>query len=262
MKKQGELITMLTAYDYPSAKIAEMSGIDVILVGDSLGNVVQGNNTTLNVKLRDIIYHSKAVRNGAKDTFIIADMPYMTYHLDIKKTKANAAKIMTEAGVNAVKIEGGSDSRIEAIRAIIDCEVPVCGHLGLTPQSINILGDFKVQGKNPKDQEKLIEQALKIEKAGAFMLVLECIPEELGKTISERLTIPVIGIGAGRFTDGQVMVWHDILGMSDITPKFVKKYVDLKRVILEQVTLYIKDVKEKQFPERENVYIPIDKQEH
>jgi len=255
-KKKNEMITMLTAYDYFSGQIAQQCGVDLILVGDSLGMVIKGEASTINVSLDEVVYHTKAVRKGAADTFIIADMPYMTYHLDVNTTKLNAAKLIIEGKANAVKLEGGTDSRIEAIKALIDCQIPVCGHLGLTPQSINMFGDYRLQAKVDAEQEILIQQALAIEAAGAFMLVLECIPEALGKKVSEQLSIPVIGIGAGRFTDGQVMVWHDILGMSDIAPKFVKKYVDLKQIILENVTLYVEEVNEKRFPQKENVYLP------
>lgn len=257
MKQENTPITMLTAYDYSSAQIAEACDTDIILVGDSLGMVFQGKNSTIEVTINDIIYHSKAVKLGANNTFIIADMPYMSYHLDINTSKLNAAKLMIETKANAVKIEGGSDSRIQVIEALIDCEIPVCGHLGLTPQSINIFGDYKVQAKEEKAQQKLIEQAKRLEAAGAFMLVLECIPEALAKTVSESLNIPTIGIGAGRYTDGQVMVWHDILGLSNLTPKFVKKYIDLKQIISENVKEYIDDVKNNKFPQKENVYFPI-----
>jgi len=217
---------------------------------------VQGKKTTLEVTIDDIIYHAKAVRNGAPDVFIMADMPYMSYHLDLNSTKVNAARLMIEGKANAVKLEGGTDSRIGAIKALVDCEIPVCGHLGLTPQSINILGDYKLQAKSKEEQEKLLLQAKSIESAGAFMLVLECIPEELGKAISDTLSIPVIGIGAGRYTDGQVLVWHDIMGMSDLSSKFSKKYIDLKQVVKETVFNYRKDVKDRDFPKKENVYVP------
>jgi len=259
MKEKKEKITMLTAYEKTSACIAELCGVDVILIGDSLGMVVHGKKTTIDVSINDIISHGKAVRIGAVDTFLIADMPYMSYHLDINSTKQNAAKLMIQTGANAVKLEGASVSRIDAVKAIIDCEIPVCGHLGLTPQSINLFGDYEVQGKNEKTQDKIFQEALSLEKAGVFMLVLECIPEGLGKKITENVSIPTIGIGAGRYTDGQVMVWHDILGLSDIQPKFVKKYIDLKQIIKESVLEYIHDVRDDRFPKKENVYYPVKK---
>ena len=258
MNRDMEKITMITAYDCFSAQIAQIANVDTILVGDSLGMVIQGEKTTIGVSIDDIIYHTKAVQNAINDTFVISDMPYMTYHLDINTTKLNAARIMRETRANAIKIEGGSQSRIEVICALNDCEIPVCGHLGLTPQSINMLGEYKVQGKTETEHELMLTQANMIEQAGAFMLVLECVPEELGKKISESLSIPVIGIGAGRYTDGQVMVWHDILGMSNMTPKFVKKYIDLKQIIAQQVGLYVSEVKGEKFPSKEHVYYPFE----
>ena len=261
MKNTNDKIVMLTGYDYSAGMIAESCGIDIILVGDSLGMVVQGKKSTIEVSLEDIITHTKSVRSAARDTFIIADMPYMSYHLDHNTTKQNAAKIMIATGANAVKIEGGTQTRLDAIKAIIDCEIPVCGHLGLTPQSINIFGDYKVQARSQTDQDTLLQQAIDLEKAGAFMLVLECIPEALGQIVTQTISIPTIGIGAGRYTDGQVMVWHDILGLSDLTPKFVKKYIDLKQIIADNVLNYISDVKETRFPDIENVYYPIENKE-
>jgi len=251
-------IAMLTAYDYSSAQIAQLAEIDVILVGDSLGNVVQGNPTTLAVTLEQMIYHAQMVRQGAPDTFIIVDMPYTTYHISTKQTKKNATKIITQTHANAVKIEGGSPSRCDAIKSIIDCEIPVVAHLGLTPQSINIFGNFKMQGKEKEAQDLLIQQAISIEQAGAFMLVLECIPEQLGRTITQTLKIPTIGIGAGRYTDGQVLVWHDILGLTDNPARFVKKYIDTKQLFINSVSNYKGEVKSQDFPTRENVYMPID----
>jgi len=259
MKEDKIPISMLTAYDYISGFIAQNSEIDIILVGDSLGMVIQGEESTISVSLKDIIYHSKIVRKGADRTFIIADMPYSSYHIDLATTKRNAFSLIIEAKANAVKIEGGNSQRIEVIKSLVDSEIPVCGHLGLTPQSINKFGSFKVQAKDSEAQDILLEQALDIQKAGAFMLVLECVPESIATTVTEKLTIPVIGIGAGRYTDGQVMVWHDILGLSCITPKFVKKYIDLKDIIQENVKIYNDEVKGKQFPMKQNVYFPIDK---
>jgi 3-methyl-2-oxobutanoate hydroxymethyltransferase len=259
MKKNKESITMLTAYDYISAVIAQNCDIDIILVGDSLGMVMQGENSTLGVSLQDIIYHSKIVRKGADNTFIIADMPYSTYHIDLSITKRNAFDIIIQTKANAVKIEGGNQNRLNVISSLVEDEIPVCAHLGMTPQSINRFGSFKVQAKETQEQDELLKQALNVEKAGAFMLVLECVPELIAKQISEELSIPVIGIGAGRYTDGQVMVWHDILGLSNITPKFVKKYIDLNTVIQENVNQYREEVKNKKFPMKQNVYFPIDK---
>ncbi|MFC1888072.1 3-methyl-2-oxobutanoate hydroxymethyltransferase [Candidatus Cloacimonadota bacterium] len=258
MKTSGEKIVMVTAYDYPSGKYVQEGGADIILVGDTLGMVVLGYETTLNVTVDDIIHHSKAVRRGANDTFIVADMPYMSFHVNVEETKRNAARMIIEAGANAVKLEGGKPSRIEAIKALVDCEIPVVGHLGLTPQSINSFGGYVVQGKKSVDFDEIIRQAELVQEAGAFMLVLEGIPEKLGKDISSTLTIPTIGIGAGRFTDGQVLVYHDILGMADLKPKFVKYYAALGRDIPSYIKAYSKDVKSGMFPEREHIYVPLE----
>ncbi len=260
LKEKGQPITMITAYDYPSAKFAETAGIDTILVGDSLGMTVLGYKNTLQVTIEDIIRHTKAVRRGAENTFIIADMPYATYHISKEKTKENALRIITETQANAVKLEGGSDTRIEAIKDIIDCEIPVVAHLGLTPQSLNKLGGYTIQGKNRDDFIKILEQAKKIEEAGAFMLVLEGIPEMLGKEITQVLSIPTVGIGAGRFCNGQVLVYHDLLGMSDFYPKFVKKYSNIAEITVNSIRNYITDVKNHKFPATENVYYPFEEE--
>jgi 3-methyl-2-oxobutanoate hydroxymethyltransferase len=257
MKTHGEKIVMLTAYDYPSAKYTEAAGVDVVLVGDSLGMVVQGYHDTLQVTMDDMIYHTRATRRGATNSFIIGDMPFMSYHVNIEETKINAARFIIEGEANAVKLEGGTPSRIEMIKAIRDCEIPVCAHLGLTPQSIHALGGYAIQGKKKKDFELLKEQALATQEAGAFMLVLEGIPEKLGKEISELLSIPTIGIGAGRYTDGQVLVYHDILGMSDIEPKFLKVYTRLSETITQNIKEFHDDVKNGSFPAEKHVYKPI-----
>ncbi len=256
MKTRGEKITMLTAYDYPTARAVEKAGADLILVGDSLGMVVLGYENTLQVTMDDIIHHTKAVRRGAKDTFVISDMPYRSFHLDLRTTKENAFRLIIEAGANAVKLEGGSESRLEAIRAIVDCEIPVVAHLGLTPQSVNKFGGYKVQGKSDAASEQLSTMAKRIEEAGAFMVVLEGIPEALGRKISQELTIPTIGIGAGRHTDGQVLVFHDLLGFSDFKPKFVELYENLNTTIPKALETWCNDVREKRFPERKQVYFP------
>ena len=258
MKRNGEEIVMITAYDYPSGRLVERSKADMILVGDSLGMVVLGYKNTLQVTLEDIIHHTKATRRGAPDTFIVADMPFMTYHLDLKDTKKNAAHLITEGMANAVKLEGGSESRIEAIKAIIDCEIPIVAHLGLTPQSVNKFGGYKVQGKTEEKYQEILAQAIKVEEAGAFMLVLEGIPEGLAKEISETIKIPTIGIGAGRYTDGQVLVYHDILGNSDYIAKFVKTYADLDKLIPQALTQFIQEVKDGDFPKAEHTYFPIE----
>ena len=257
MKQSGVRISMITAYDYSMAKCVANSNADVILVGDSLGMVVLGYNTTLQVSMADMIYHSAAVRRGAPDSFIITDLPYLSYHLSDKDTKQNAARLLLEGKADAVKLEGGTASRLSAIRAIVDIEIPVCAHLGLTPQSVHRFGGYKVQGKSPEEHEEILIQAKAVEQAGAFMLVLEGIPEELGKIISESVSIPTIGIGAGRFTDGQVLVYHDLLGYSDMKPKFVKHYASLNSTITDAINSYCAEVVDGSFPSEQHIYYPI-----
>ncbi len=258
MKEKGQKIVMVTAYDYAMARTAREGDVDIILVGDSLGMVVLGYENTLQVTMDDMVYHTQAVRRGANANFIIADMPYMSYHVSLQESKLNAARLITSAGANAVKLEGGNPARLDTIKAILDCEIPVCAHIGLTPQSINKFGGYKVQGKTQAEYDRLLEEAVKLEQAGAFMLVLEGIPEALGKAITAALSIPTIGIGAGRFCDGQVLVFHDMLGWSEILPKFVKSYAETGKVMTAALSAYAKDVREGTFPAREQVYYPID----
>ncbi len=260
LKTAGTRITMVTAYDYSMARCVAQSDIDLILVGDSLGMVVQGHETTLQVSLEDMVYHCSAVRRGAPDAFIIADLPFMSYHLSLNETRQNAADLIVQGGANAVKLEGGTTARLEAIRAILDCEIPVCAHIGLTPQSVHRFGGYKVQGKSANEQELLLDQAMDLEAAGAFMLVLEGVPEVLGKKISAVLSIPVIGIGAGRYTDGQVLVWHDLLGHTELMPKFVKHYAELNQVIIQALNTYAGEVRSGAFPAPEQIYYPITKE--
>jgi len=258
MKKKGSKIVMATAYDYAMARTIRDSEVNIILVGDSLGMVVLGYENTLQVTMEDMVYHTQAVRRGALYNFIIADMPYMSFHLSLDETKKNAARLITSGKANAVKLEGGSVARLDAIKAITDCEIPVCGHIGLTPQSINKLGGYKVQGKTQKEYDIILEEAMQIDKAGAFMLVLEGIPEALAKVITESVSIPTVGIGAGRFCDGQVLVFHDMLGWSEFLPKFVKKYAEIGKSMTTAINSFAKEVKEGTFPTREQVYYPID----
>lgn len=258
MKQKNEPIVMLTCYDYYSAKICEENKIDMLLIGDSLGMAVYGYEDTLSVNIEDVVRHTQAVRRGAPNAFIVSDMPYMSYHISEEESKKNAANLIINGKADCVKIEGGSDNRLKMIKAIIDCEIPVIGHLGLTPQSIHKFGGFKVQGKEKTQQETIISNALKLQDAGVFLLVLEGIPEELGKEITERLEIPTIGIGAGRFTDGQVLVWHDVLGLSTVETKFSQKWLNCGQQISQAVNQYKNDVKDKEFPKKENVYYPID----
>lgn len=256
MKQEGRKIVMVTAYDYSMGRAVSQSGIDLILVGDSLGQVVLGFETTLEVTVDHIIHHCAATRRGAPHTFIIADMPFMSYH-DPLTAKLNAADLIVKGGANAVKLEGGSPSRIDAVKAIVDCEIPVCAHIGLTPQSVHRFGGYKVQGKSVKEHDDLLHQAKELEAAGAFMLVLEGIPELLGREITQSISIPTIGIGAGRHTDGQVLVWHDLLGQGPMLPKFVKVYKDLGDQTVDALQEYVSEVRNGSFPGEAQVYYPI-----
>lgn len=248
-KKRKEKITMLTCYDYSTACILNETDIDAILVGDSLGMVFQGNEDTLSVSVDDMIYHTKAVKKGAKNKFIITDMPFLSYHISIEETIKNAGRIIKEGGAEAVKLEGGREI-IDKIKGLIDAKIPVMAHLGLTPQSINIFGGYKVQGKIFDEAKRIIEDALILENSGVFAIVLECIPEKLASLITEKLKIPTIGIGAGKNTDGQILVINDALGIfKDIVPKFVKKFVDISQYIKIGVNDYIKEVKTNTFPD-------------
>jgi 3-methyl-2-oxobutanoate hydroxymethyltransferase len=254
MKSKEEKITMLTAYDYSTAKLVDTVGIESILVGDSLGMTMLGYDDTLKVTVEDIIHHTKAVVRGTKRALVIADMPFLSYHISIEESIRNAGRMIQEGGAHAVKLEGGRNV-IDKIEGIIKAQIPVCGHLGLTPQSVNMMGGFKVQGKNIKAAKELIEDALLLEKAGVFAIVLEGIPAKLAKIISEKLTIPTIGIGAGKDCDGQVLVIQDMLGMySDFTPKFVKKYAELNKEMASSIENYIEDVKNESFPEEKHTF--------
>ena len=256
MKAQGQKIVMITAYDYAMGRIVAQSNVDLILVGDSLGNVMLGHQTTLDVSVQHIIHHTLATQRGASGVFIVADMPFMSYH-NPEVAKQNAAKLIVQGQANAVKLEGGSSSRIQAIQAIVDCEIPVCGHIGLTPQSVHRFGGYKVQGKSSDAHSELIRQAHAIQEAGAFMLVLEGIPELLGKEISQELSIPTVGIGAGRYTDGQVLVWHDMLGYTPKPAKFVKIYAELEKLSIQALDAFATEVKDGSFPSETQVYYPI-----
>ena len=247
--KASQRIGMLTAYDYPSAKVADAAGSDIILVGDSLGMVVLGYPDTLSVTVDDMIHHTRAVVRGATHALIVGDMPYLSYHISIEETVRNAGRFI-QAGAHAVKIEGGKPSRIKVVEAISDAEIPVMGHIGLTPQSVNALGGFKVQGKGIDEARRLIDEAMALEQAGCFSLVLECVPTELAAFITERISIPTIGIGAGPSCDGQVLVFHDVLGLYDgHTPKFVRKYAHLFDDMKIALTNFLSDVREGKFPD-------------
>ena len=253
-KRENNKITMLTGYDYSMAQILDNCGIDAILVGDSLGMVVQGSDSTLEVTMEEMLYHCKCVARGSKNAFLIGDMPFLSYHISPEEAVRNAGRFIQEGKMNAVKLEGGRQMA-ETVKRIVTAQIPVMGHIGLTPQSVNMIGGFKVQGKEKKQAISLIEDALALEEAGAFALVLEAVPEALAQIITEKLRIPTIGIGAGKHCDGQVLVINDILGMySDFTPKFVKQYAQLKQTIVEAVGGYIKDVKTQQFPEKQHTF--------
>ncbi|NEU31185.1 3-methyl-2-oxobutanoate hydroxymethyltransferase [bacterium LRH843] len=254
MKEQNEKITMITAYDAPSARLVEKAGMDLILVGDSLGMVVLGYDSTIPVTEEDMIMHTKAVRRGAQNTFIVADYPFLSYQSDKRETFAYAKRAMQEAGANAVKLEGAGEV-VETISKLTAAGVPVMGHLGLTPQSVAVLGGYRVQGKSREAVKQLIRDAKAVEEAGAFAIVVECVPEQVGELLSKNCQIPIIGIGAGVHTDGQVLVYHDILGYGDVhVPKFVKSYANLSPIISDALENYVRDVKDCAFPAAEHQF--------
>lgn len=253
-KKKHDKITMLTAYDYSMAKLIDEAGINCILVGDSLGNVILGYEDTISVTMEDMIHHTAAVARGAKNAFIVADMPFMSYQTSVYDALVNAGRLMKEGRANAVKLEGGA-SVCPQIQAIVEASIPVVAHLGLTPQSVNAFGGYKVQGKNEAAAKKLLEDAKAVEKAGACMVVLECVPAKLAKLVTDSISIPTIGIGAGNECDGQVLVYQDMLGMfSDFTPKFAKRFANVGEIMKEAFASYIKEVKSQEFPAKEHVY--------
>ncbi|HAR87310.1 MAG TPA: 3-methyl-2-oxobutanoate hydroxymethyltransferase [Clostridium sp.] len=251
-KAKGEKITMLTAYDYSMAKIIDSSGINGILVGDSVGMVCLGYEDTISVTMEDMIHHTKAVARGTENALVVADMPFMSYQTSVYDAVFNAGRLMKEGRAQCVKLEGGVDM-CDRIEAITKASIPVMAHIGLTPQSVNSLGGFKVQGKSEEAAKELIEAAKAVEKAGAFSVVLECVPAKLSEIISKEISIPTIGIGAGASCDGQILVYQDMLGMfNDFTPKFVKKYADLGATMTEAFKAYIEDVSKGIFPALEH----------
>ena len=254
MKENGEKISMLTAYDYSTAKLFDEAGIHSILVGDSLGMVMLGYDTTIPVTVEDMIHHGAAVVRGAKNALVVVDMPFMSYQTSVYDAVVNAGRIMKETEATAVKQEGGKDV-CPHIEAIVKASIPVVAHIGLTPQSVNAFGGFKVQGKSEEAAKKLLEDALAVEAAGAFAVVLECVPAKLAKLISEKLRIPTIGIGAGADCDGQVLVYQDMLNMyGDLVPKFVKQFGNAGPVMKEAVQEYVKAVGEGTFPEEQHTF--------
>ena len=253
-KQNKQKITMVTAYDYPTASLVDQAGIDTILVGDSLGMVVLGYESTVPVTMEEMIHHCKAVNRGAKHSFIIGDMPFMSYHSSVEKAIENAGRFIKEAGCDCVKLEGGTEMA-NVVKAIVNAGIPVCAHIGLTPQTATKLSGFKVQGKDAESAKALIQSAKDLEDAGAFMIVMECIPDSLAARITRELTIPTIGIGAGKDCDGQVLVYHDLVGLFErFTPKFVKQYINLSPQIKEALIKYKEEVENGTFPAPEHCF--------
>ncbi len=253
-KQSGDRITMLTAYDYTTARIEDECGVNSILVGDSLGMVMLGYENTLPVTMEDMIHHTAAVARGAENAFVVADMPFMSYQTGVRDAVINAGRLVKEGGANAVKLEGGAEV-CEQIRAIVDASIPVVAHLGLTPQSVNAFGGYKVQGKTLDKAQKLIDDAMKIQDAGACAVVLECVPAKLAEIITKKLTIPTIGIGAGAGCDGQVLVYQDMLGLNTgHTAKFVKIFAEAGKAMREGFKAYIEETKAGSFPAQEHTY--------
>lgn len=253
-KKEQKKQTMLTAYDYSTAKLIDEAGVNSILVGDSLGMVCLGYEDTLAVTMEDMIHHTKAVCRGAKNALVVADMPFMSYQTSVYDAVVNAGRLIKEGGAQAVKLEGGA-TVCEQIRAIVDASIPVCAHIGMTPQSVNAFGGFKVQGKGEQAAQKILDDARRVQKAGAYAVVLECVPAALAKKITEELDIPTIGIGAGPDCDAQVLVYQDMIAMfSDFTPKFAKTFANAGAVMMEGFRSYIKEVEEGTFPAAEHTF--------
>jgi 3-methyl-2-oxobutanoate hydroxymethyltransferase len=253
-KERRSKITMMTAYDYPTARLVDEAGIDTLLVGDSLAMVMLGYDSTVPVTMDEMIHHCRAVHRGAKFAFIIGDMPFMSYQASAEKAVENAGRFMKEAGCDAVKVEGGSEM-VPVVKATVRAGIPVCGHIGLTPQTATMLSGFKVQGKDAESAKQLIQSAKDLEGAGAFMIVMECIPDLLAARITRELKIPTIGIGAGKECDGQVLVYHDLVGLFErFTPKFVKQYINLSPMIREALLRYKEEVEKGAFPGPEHTF--------
>jgi len=254
MKQRGERITALTAYDYTFARILDEAGVDILLVGDSLASVIQGQESTLPVTLDEMIYHTRLVARGTKRALVVADMPFLSFQISLEEAKRNAGRFLQEASAEAVKIEGGVPM-LETVEAIVQMGIPVMGHVGLTPQSIHRFGGYRVQGKEKGQKESIMHDALAVQEGGAFAVVLEAVPTDLAQEITQRLSIPTIGIGAGIHCDGQVLVVHDMLGLFNMyTPKFVKKYADLKGVMTEAVKNFVSEVREGKFPDESHSF--------
>jgi 3-methyl-2-oxobutanoate hydroxymethyltransferase len=254
MKRRGEVIAVLTAYDFPTARLADQAGVEILLVGDSLGTVVLGYDSTLPVTMDDMLHHTRAVTRAKTAAMVVADMPFMSYQASAEDAVRNAGRLIQEAGADAIKLEGG-ERVLEAVRRMVEAGIPVMGHLGLTPQSVNTFGGYKVQARGEADQERLMSDARALQAAGCFSLVLEGIPAKLGADVSRALTIPTIGIGAGPGCDGQVLVTHDLLGLfHGHTPKFVRRYAELGDAMRESFERYIADVKARRFPDERESY--------
>lgn len=253
-KKAGKKISILTAYDYPVAKLVDSSGVDAVLVGDSLGMVALGYESTASVTMDEMIHHSKAVRRGVERAFLIADMPFMSYQASDEDAVRYAGRFVKEAGCQAVKVEGGREMSAR-VKAIVDSGIPVMAHIGLTPQSINKLGGYRVQGKDEDDAQRLLADAVELEKAGCFAIVLECLPQELAKKLTGALQIPTIGIGAGKYCDGQVLVTHDVIGLFDkFVPKFVKQYANLNAEALNALKAFRRETESGDYPDDEHSF--------
>lgn len=254
MKKRGEKFAMITAYDYTAAKLVEQAGMPIILVGDSLGNVMLGYDSTVPVTMDEMVHHIKAVVRGTERAHIVGDLPFLSYQADVAEALRNAGRLLKEGGCQSVKLEGGR-YMADTVHKMVQCGIPVMGHIGLTPQAVNQLGGYRVQGRTPRAAVEMMEDAKALEEAGAYAIVLETVPAQLGRLISERLSIPTIGIGAGVHCDGQVQVFHDLLGLfSDFTPKHARKYADLAETIRSAVSDYVSDVVEENFPTDEQSF--------
>jgi 3-methyl-2-oxobutanoate hydroxymethyltransferase len=253
-KAEGRRITMVTAYDFPTARLVEEAGIDILLVGDSLAMVVLGHENTLSVTMEEMLHHARAVARGRRRSLLVADMPFMSYQASRRDAVRNAGRFVQQAQADAVKVEGGR-KRAGVVSAIVDAEIPVMGHVGLTPQAVQRLGGYKTQGRTLARAEEILEDALAIERAGAFSLVLEAVPEEVGRLVTASVKIPTIGIGAGRYCDGQVLVFHDLIGLEQgHQPRFVRRYASLRAPALEALAAFKREVEEGRFPSDQEVY--------
>lgn len=253
LKESGRPIVVITAYDHPGARIAEAAGVDAILVGDSLGMTVLGRASTLPVTMDEMVYHTAAVASACKRCLVIGDMPFMSYQADIAEGMHNAARFLAEAGAHAVKLEGATERTLSLVRNLVEAGIPVMGHLGLTPQSVNVFGGYRTQAKDAEAAAKLLSDCVALQEAGAFAIVLECVPAELARRASELLAIPTIGIGAGAGCDGQVQVFHDVLGLGEILPRHARRYADIGEAMRTAIEAYSNDVRDGAFPAEENL---------